>query len=88
MNYKRSNAVPNDDFRFKRASYMTKSDVLEQYLIGKRSESSVWYRCPKTWTSEMVKFYTEIEKPKRNFDCREELKKIRSKYLPKSYFIF
>ncbi|XP_050531967.1 zinc finger CCHC domain-containing protein 7 [Daktulosphaira vitifoliae] len=60
-----------------RALPMTKSEVLKQYRIGKSNEDSTWYRCPKTWTTDMIKFYTKIQKSKRNFDCAEELKKIR-----------
>ncbi|XP_025413250.1 zinc finger CCHC domain-containing protein 7-like isoform X2 [Sipha flava] len=55
-------------------------EVLKQYRIGKPTKSSLWYRCPKTWTPDMIKFYTRIQKSKRNFDCSEELKKIRDTY--------
>lgn len=64
----------------KRASEpMTRSDILRQYRIGKPSKCTLWYRCPKTWTPDMVKFYTKIQKSKRNFDWRKVLNKIRGK---------
>lgn len=63
-----------------RATPMTASEILKQYRIGKPTESSLWYRCPKTWTPDMVKFYTKIQKSKRNYDCREELNKIKGKF--------
>lgn len=62
------------------AAPMTRKDTLRQYRIGKPSESSLWYRCPKTWTPEMVKFYTKIDKSKRTFDCRKVLNEQRGKY--------
>jgi len=70
----------NVAFHNDRAVPMSSSEVLKQYRIGKPIESSLWYRCPETWTPDMVKFYTKIQKSKRNFDCGEELKKIKSKY--------
>lgn len=69
-------AFPNE-----RALPMSSYDVLKQYRIGKPTECSLWYRCPQTWTSDMVKYYTKIQKSKRNFDCTEELKKIKGKIL-------
>ncbi|XP_050430674.1 zinc finger CCHC domain-containing protein 7-like isoform X2 [Adelges cooleyi] len=80
MNTKKSNKddlAMNVGFQNERAIPMTRSEVLKQYRIGKPTEDTTWYRCPKTWTSDMVKFYTKIQKSKRNFDCAEELKKIR-----------
>lgn len=70
----------NIAFQNDRAAPMSSSEVLKQYRIGKPIESSLWYRCPETWTPDMVKFYTKIQKSKRNFDCGEELKKIKGKY--------
>lgn len=60
-----------------RGMTMTQGDILKQYRIGKPNECSLWYRCPKTWTPEMVRFYTKIRKSKRNFDCNKVLKKIK-----------
>jgi len=75
------NVALNIAFRNERAMPMTPNDVLKQYSIGKPTEDSLWYRCPKTWTSDMVTYYTKIQKSKRNFDCGEELRKIRGTYL-------
>lgn len=58
---------------------MTKSDVLRQYKIGKRTRS-LWYRCPDQWTADMILFYTKIRKSKRNYDYKEELRKTKEKY--------
>lgn len=63
-----------------RAMPMTSSEILKQYRIGKPTENSLWYRCPKTWTPDMIKFYTKIQKSKRNYDCREVLNKIKGKF--------
>lgn len=71
----------NVAFCNERAMPMTPSEVLKQYHIGKRTECSLWYRCPKTWTPDMVKYYTKIQKSHRNFDCAEELRKIKGNYL-------
>lgn len=71
------NVALNVAFRNERAIPMTPNEVLKQYRIKKPTECSLWYRCPKSWTPEMVKFYTKIQKSKRNFDCGEELKKIK-----------
>lgn len=84
MNSKSSdvnNVALNVAFHNERAMPMTPSEVLRQYRIGKPTESSLWYRCPQTWTPDMVKFYTKIRKSKRNFDCSEEIQKIRGTYL-------
>lgn len=70
----------NVAFHNERALPMSSFDVLKQYRIGKPTECSLWYRCPQTWTSDMVKYYTKIQKSKRNFDCAEELRKIKGKY--------
>lgn len=70
----------NVAFHNDRAVPMTPSEVLKQYRIGKPTKSSLWYRCPETWTPAMVKYYTKIQKSKRNFDCREELNKIKGTY--------
>ncbi|VVC31407.1 Zinc finger, CCHC-type [Cinara cedri] len=59
---------------------MKSREILKQYSIGKPTECSLWYRCPKTWTPEMVKFYTKIRKSKRNFDCQEVVRKIKEKH--------
>jgi len=75
------NVALNVAFRNERTMPMTSNDVLKQYSIGKPTEDSLWYRCPKTWTSDMVTYYTKIRKSKRNFDCGEELRKIRGTYL-------
>lgn len=77
---KTSRVSLNVAFHNERAMPMTPSEILKQYRIGKPNESSLWYRCPKTWTPDMVKYYTKIQKSKRNFDCREELNKIRGEY--------
>lgn len=77
---KASRVSLNVAFHNERAEPMTPTEILRQYRIGKTTESSLWYRCPKTWTPDMVKYYTKIQKSKRNFDCREELNKIRGKY--------
>lgn len=68
-------AIPNEP-----AMPLSPNEVLKQYRIGKPTECSLWYRCPKTWTPDMIKFYTRIQKSKRNFDCSEELKKIKGEY--------
>lgn len=84
----RSNNVSlNVALRNERAVPMTSSEVLKQYLIGKPTECNLWYRCPKTWTSDMIKYYTKIQKSKRNFDCAEELKKIKGNYLYLRYWL-
>lgn len=83
MNTKTSSAHKvslNVSLNNERATPMTASEILKQYRIGKPTECSLWYRCPKTWTPDMVKFYTKIQKSKRNYDCREELNKIKEKY--------
>uniref|UniRef100_A0A2S2P5W0 Zinc finger CCHC domain-containing protein 7 n=1 Tax=Schizaphis graminum TaxID=13262 RepID=A0A2S2P5W0_SCHGA len=67
-------------FNNERAMPMTSSEILKQYRIGKPTENSLWYRCPKTWTPDMIKFYTKIQKSKRNYDCKEVLNKIKEKY--------
>lgn len=64
---------------FSNKTVMSPNEVLKQYRIGKPTENSLWYRCPKTWTPDMIKFYTRIQKSKRNFDCSEELRKIKGK---------
>lgn len=74
------NVALNVAFHNERAIPMKSNDVLKQYSIGKPTEDSLWYRCPKTWTSDMVTYYTKIQKSKRNFDCGEELRKIREKF--------
>lgn len=71
------NVALNVAFPSERAMPMSSSDVLKQYSIGKPTEDSLWYRCPKTWTPDMITFYTKIQKSKRNFDCKEEIRKIR-----------
>jgi len=71
----------NVAFHNERAMPMSSNEVLKQYRIGKSTENSLWYRCPDTWTPDMVKYYTKIQKSKRNFDCNEELRKIRGTYL-------
>lgn len=71
----------NVAFHNERALPMSSYDVLKQYRIGKPTECSLWYRCPQTWTSDMVKYYTKIQKSKRNFDCAEELQKMKGKIL-------
>jgi len=83
MNTKTNNADKvslNVSLNNERAVPMTASEILKQYRIGKPTECSLWYRCPKTWTPDMVKFYTKIQKSKRNYDCREELNKIKGKF--------
>jgi len=83
MNTKTSSAHKvslNVSLNNERATPMTASEILKQYRIGKPTECSLWYRCPKTWTPDMVKFYTKIQKSKRNYDCREELNKIKGKF--------
>jgi len=83
MNTKTSNAHKvslNVSLNNERAMPMTASEILKQYRIGKPTECSLWYRCPKTWTPDMVTFYTKIQKSKRNYDCREELNKIKGKF--------
>jgi len=88
MNTKTSSAHKvslNVSLNNERATPMTASEILKQYRIGKPTECSLWYRCPKTWTPDMVKFYTKIQKSKRNYDCREELNKIKGKFL---FFFF
>lgn len=74
-----SKVALNVAFNNERAMPMTTSEVLKQYRIGKKTECSLWYRCPDTWTPDMVKYYTKIQKSKRNYDCQEELQKIRGK---------
>jgi hypothetical protein len=56
-------------FNNERAMPMTSSEILKQYRIGKPTENSLWYR-----------FYTKIQKSKRNYDCREVLNKIKGKF--------
>lgn len=68
-----------------RGMAMTPGEILKQYRIGKPNECSLWYRCPKTWTPEMVRFYTKIRKSKRNFDCNEVLRKVKGNFFEKYY---
>jgi hypothetical protein len=77
---KADNVSLNVAFPHETAMPLPPDEVLKQYRIGKPTKSSLWYRCPKTWTPDMIKFYTRIQKSKRNFDCSEELKKIRGEY--------
>lgn len=70
-----------------RGIQMTPREILKQYRIGKPTECSLWYRCPKTWTPEMIKFYTKIQKSKRNFDCREVLTKIKGTLINCKYYV-
>lgn len=74
------NVALNVSFRNERALPLTVDEVLKQYTIGKPTEDSLWYRCPKTWTPGMIRYYTKIQKSKRNFDCGEEMRKVRGKY--------
>lgn len=82
--------INGEDFNVNSCNLIAENVTLKEENQHEIQNETVEYKneYPKTWTKEMIKFYTEPCEKNRNFDYKKILKKLKSNYFKSIYTLF